>query len=142
MKMSVDIGGSTAEKELARLPNMTSGIRPIDMEEYLSRITRAQDLMRLHGVDALYIDAGTSLNYFTGVNWPPSERMAGAILPVQGAPTYIVPAFERGTFRGMMQIQGRMNCWHEHEDPYLLLASVLAELGLTQATLALDEVTP
>jgi Xaa-Pro dipeptidase len=142
MKMSVGIGGSTAEKELARLPNMTSGIRPIDVDEYLSRIARAQDLMRRHDVDGLYIDAGTSLNYFTGVNWYPSERMVGAILPAEGAPKYIVPAFERGTFCGMMQIEGRVNCWHEHEDPYLLLARVLAESGLTHATLALDEMTP
>jgi Xaa-Pro dipeptidase len=140
--MSVCIGGSTAEKELARLPNMTSGIRQIEMEEHLSRIARAQDLMRRHDVDGLYIDAGTSLNYFTGVNWHPTERMVGAILPAEGAPTYIVPAFERGTFCGMMQIEGRVNCWHEHEDPYLLLARVLAESGMTHATLALDEVTP
>jgi Xaa-Pro dipeptidase len=142
MKMSVDIGGSTTEKELAKMPNMTLGIEPIGVEEYRSRIARAQDLMRRHNVDALYIDAGTSLNYFTGVSWYPSERMAGAILPAQGALAYIVPAFERGTFHGMMQIEGRINCWHEHEDPYLLFARVLAESGLAHSTLALDEVTP
>jgi Xaa-Pro dipeptidase len=140
--MSVDIGGSTAETELARLHDMTWGIRPIGAEEHLSRIERAQDFMRRHDVDALYIDAGTNLNYFTGVNWSPSERMAGAVLPAQGAPAYIVPAFERGTFSGMMQIEGRIHCWHEHEDPYLLLARVLAESGLAHATLALDEVIP
>jgi len=142
MNMSVGIGGSTAEKELAGLRSMTSGIRPIDTEEHLARIARAQDLMRRHDVDGLYIDAGTSLSYFTGVNWYPSERMAGAILPAEGAPTFIVPAFERGTFCGMMQTEGRVNCWHEHEDPYLLLARVLAECGLTHGTLALDEMTP
>eukprot|EP01031_Cornospumella_fuschlensis_P015622 gene15622-19096_t len=73
---------------------MTAGAVPIGKEEHLERIAKAQAYMREQGIAAIYINAGSTLLYFTGARWHASERMVGAILPAQGALEYIAPAFE------------------------------------------------
>ncbi|WP_374338441.1 M24 family metallopeptidase [Leeia sp.] len=140
--MSKGIGGKTAAEALATLRNMTEGLSPVPTSEYRERLSKAQALMQQQGIAALYIDAGSNLNYFTGVVWYPSERMVGAILPAVGDLHYIVPAFEEGTFRGMMLVDGPVHCWHEHEDPYRLLHHVLEGMGVVRSRLAVDEATP
>src|SRR5579864_7968037 len=112
--MNIGIGGSTAENELAQLHDMTAGTEPIQPDEYRARIANAQRLMREQGMAALFVESNSNLLYFTGVPWRRSERMTGAIIPAHGEIEYIVPAFERGTFEGMLQIPGRMNLWQEH----------------------------
>ncbi len=119
---------------------MTAGARPVEDAEFAARIQRAQSLMREQGLAAVYLNAGTNLYYFTGTRWFPSERMVGALLPVEGAPQYIAPAFELGTLQGYLRVPGEVHCWQEHEDPYQLCASLLTELGAD--TLAIDESAP
>ncbi|HEX7908837.1 MAG TPA: Xaa-Pro peptidase family protein [Paraburkholderia sp.] len=140
--MNRGIGGSTAESELAQLHDMTAGTEPIQPDEYRARIANAQRLMREQGMAALFVESNSNLLYFTGVPWRRSERMTGAIIPAQGEIEYIVPAFERGTFEGMLQIPGRMNLWQEHEAPALLIAEVLARHGASAGVLGFDETAP
>ena len=40
--------------------------------------------MQERGLNALYLNAGTNLYYFTGTRWGASERMVGALLSAQG----------------------------------------------------------
>lgn len=47
--------------------------------------------MQQNGIDAIYLNAGTNLTYFTGMRWYASERLVGAILPAQGDVQYIAP---------------------------------------------------
>jgi Xaa-Pro dipeptidase len=140
--MSVGIGGSTAEKELAQLHDMTAGVEPIQPGEYRSRIAEAQRRMRAAGIDALFVESNSNLLYFTGVRWRRSERLTGAIIPADGDIEYIVPAFERGTFAGMLQVPGTMSYWQESEDPYRLIESALARRGLASGVLGFDESAP
>ena len=67
--MTTGVGGSTAETELAKLKSMCDGVEPIALEERQARLAKAQALMRDLGIDALYLDASTSLDYFTGLRW-------------------------------------------------------------------------
>ena len=97
--MTLGVGGCTAEQALASLDIMTDGAEPIGLAEYQARIARAQALMRQQGIAAAFINAGSNLRYFTGVQWRPSERLVGAVLPVSGALEYLAPAFEEGTVR-------------------------------------------
>lgn len=115
MGIGIGIGGKTIEEALASLSDMTAGATPIGKDEHLARIEKAQAFMRQHGIAAIYINAGSSLLYFTGTKWYPSERMVGAILPASGAVEYIAPAFEENTLQDFMLVQGAVNCWHEHE---------------------------
>ncbi|MBM70606.1 MAG: X-Pro dipeptidase [Haliea sp.] len=138
--MTQGIGGSDATQELARLQDMSAAAEPIQDAEFAARLQRAQQLMQAAGLDALYLNAGTNLLYFTGTRWSPSERMVGALIPAQGAPRYIAPAFELGTLQGFLRVPGDVHCWEEHESPYRLCAQLLADLQVK--TLGMDESAP
>jgi Xaa-Pro dipeptidase len=137
--MTIGVGGSSAEIALNKLENMTHDIKPISRVEYQSRLLKAQQIMKSEGVCALYLDAGTNLHYFTGLNWYKSERLVGAILPVEGDLEFIAPHFEEGSLQDNMLIKGNYNGWHEDECPYALFSSVLNRLGFTQGKVAIDE---
>lgn len=140
--MTIGVGGSIAAEELAKLQVMTDGTNPIGDAEYASRITKAQHLMQLEGIDAVYLNAGSNLYYFTGTRWGASERMVGAILPANGALEYIAPHFEISTLEDFMVVEGPVNGWKEHESPYEVFAAVLARLGIDTGTVGIDEATP
>jgi len=78
--MTKGVGGKSAEETLETLSDMTAGAVPIALPEFEARIAKAQTLMAAQGMDALYLHAGSSLYYFTGMRWRGSERMVGAIL--------------------------------------------------------------
>jgi len=127
---------------LATLSDMTAGAVPISDQEFQARIEKAQRLMAEQGIAALYLHAGSSLYYFTGMRWHGSERMVGAILLPSGAPLFIAPAFEKGTLEQFMRIRGEVVTWEEHESPYGLPAQILADKGVTEGIIGLDEATP
>ncbi|MDH4584549.1 aminopeptidase P family protein [Pseudomonas sp. BN415] len=128
--MTVGVGGKTPEQALASLAIMTEGMEPIGLGEYQARMAKAQGLMREQGIAAIYLNAGSNLRYFTGVKWSPSERMVGAVLPVDGQIAYIAPAFEEGTIRDFREVDGVIHTWQEHESPYRLLVEMLAGMGI------------
>ncbi len=140
--MTTGIGGATAEEALASLRDMTDDVQVIDHNEYRSRIANAQKLLREQGLDAMYLNAGTNLYYFTGTRWSASERMVGAIIPAQGPLHYLAPAFEMGTLQDFMQIEGQVSCWQEHQSPSQLFAELIRTLGIEHGTIGIDESTP
>jgi Xaa-Pro dipeptidase len=135
------IGGKTIEQALATLSDMTAGATPIGKDEHLQRVARAQAYMRDQGVGAIYVSAGTNMTYFTGTKWHPSERMVGAIVPATGAIAYIAPAFEEGTIRDFMLVDGAIHTWEEHESPYRLFVDTLVRMGVT-GRIGIDESAP
>lgn len=132
--MTIGVGGSSQEEALGRLSNMLNGVEPISLAEYTARIEKAQRRMAQLGLDAMFLSAGANLEYFTGVRWNPSERMVGAILPAKGALEYLAPAFEEGTIRDFMVVEGPINGWQEHESPYRLLLDCLRRMGIKPNT--------
>ena len=73
-----------AEPDLSALSDMTRDAAPISAAERGARIARAQALMKAHGIGAVLIEPGSSMVYFTGVDWHRSERLTAAVLPVEG----------------------------------------------------------
>lgn len=140
--MTLGVGGSGEQEQLAQLGDMTAGIEAISIAEMQERLMNACELMQVAGFDAVYLNAGTNLYYFTGTRWSPSERMVGALLTAAGELHYIAPAFERGTLEGYMTLPGEIHCWEEHESPYGLMGDVLAAKGLAEGHLGLDESAP
>tara|TARA_R110002110_G_scaffold108904_1_gene271744 strand:+ start:3434 stop:4642 length:1209 start_codon:yes stop_codon:yes gene_type:complete len=138
--MTQGIGGSDAATELARLQDMTTGATPINDAEFAARLAQAQGLMRAEGLDAIYLNAGTNLYYFTGTRWSASERLVGALVPANGDPVYLAPAFELGTLQGFLRVPGEVHCWEEHESPYRLCARLLADFGARE--IGVDESAP
>ncbi|MGZ8295420.1 MAG: M24 family metallopeptidase [Telluria sp.] len=143
----MSIGGKTVEQALGALQDMSGGAVPVALAEYQQRIATAQARMAEQGVKAIWLNAGTNLAYFTGTKWHPSERMVGAILPASGALEYIAPAFEECTLQGFMLVEGRVNCWDEHESPFQLFPAVLGRMGIAPceaapARIGIDESAP
>ena len=120
----MSIGGTSRQAALDALQNMTGNAKPIGVDEHLARIRRAQGFMQAQGIDALYLNAGSNLTYFSGTRWSPSERMVGAVLPAAGELAYIAPAFEENTIRKFMVVPGEVHCWDEHEKPEIGRAHV------------------
>ena len=139
--MAIGIGGSTAELELAKLSDMTAGVADITLQEFYTRIETAQTIMQQQGIQAVYLNAGTNLYYFTGMRWNVGERMVGAILPAQGALQFIAPAFEQDTINEFMVVPGTLHCWHEHESPAQLCAQIFQQLNIVSGQIAIDEST-
>ncbi|ODS14703.1 MULTISPECIES: M24 family metallopeptidase [Pseudoalteromonas] len=138
--MTKGIGTQTKEQALASLSNMTRDLIPIQADEHLARIARAQEYMQANNIDAIYLNAGTNLTYFTGMRWYASERMVGAILPAKGEVQYIAPDFEIGSLNGFKVIEGPIRGWLEHESPYALFVKVLTEMGIAESgTVGIDE---
>ncbi|RPY71403.1 X-Pro dipeptidase [Pseudomonas aeruginosa] len=136
--MTVGVGGSTPAQALERLRNMMDGAQPIGLASYRARIAAAQAWMGEHGIAAAYLHAGSNLRYFSGVQWHPSERLVGALLPAEGTLEYLAPAFEEGTVRDFQVVDGAIHTWEEHQDPYRLLLDRLEALGVGErSTVAL-----
>ncbi|MEC9260334.1 MAG: Xaa-Pro peptidase family protein, partial [Pseudomonadota bacterium] len=140
--MQKGIGGASKASALATLTDMTKDTRPVDKAEYTSRIDKAQRYMREHQIAAIYLNAGTNLSYFTGMDWYASERLVGAILPASGEVVYIAPLFEIDSLSERQVIAGDIVGWQEHESPYALVAEVLKQVGLSGGDiLGVDEAT-
>ncbi len=115
-------------------------IRPITAEERLQRQEQARKLMRENKIDALLLEGGTSLRYFTGVHWGRSERLFAMILPQKGEPVFIAPKFEEG--RAKEQVgTAKLYTWEEDQSPYALIEKILKERGLLSGNLGIEEST-
>ncbi len=132
-------GSEPAPASIAALQPLTDGVSPIGLDERRARLARAQKLMAEHGLEALVLGPGSSLEYFTGAEWGVSERFFGAVVTRTGDPAWVVPAFERA--RGLEQIRlgGDLRAWEEHESPYALLAGILKDRGALSGQVGLDE---
>jgi Xaa-Pro aminopeptidase len=116
-------------------------VKPITSEEYQARIARAQQLLAGQGpqMDAIFVAPGTSLFYFTGVRWWPSERLLGLLIPQKGEPLVVCPAFEEARFREQLRIPAEIRVWQEDESPTRLAASALADRGLRTGRVGVEE---
>ncbi|WP_298390979.1 Xaa-Pro peptidase family protein [Hydrotalea sp.] len=127
------------DPDWSSLHNMTGDVKPITVAERQQRITKAQQLMRSNQIQALILDAGTSLNYFTGIRWWPSERTMVAIIPVKGKVTYVSPAFEADRLNELLVIGKGVHVWQEDESPYEKIVKVLHQNGITGGNIGIEE---
>jgi Xaa-Pro dipeptidase len=124
---------------LSELTSITQNIIPISNEERESRIDKARMLMIEKKMNAIFLESGTSLYYYTGVRWGRSERMFGVVIPARGKIAYIVPKFEHEKAQEVIQIGDDIRTWEEHENPYRLAAQFLKERGITGGSVGIEE---
>ena len=130
---------ASAASASSGLKKITGGAQPITVSERKARVARAQRLMQQAGIDALLLEAGSALVYFTGVRWWRSERFTGAIIPAEGDMTIVTPYFEEPSVRESMSFGDDVRTWHGHENPFALVAGVLAERGMKSGKIAVEE---
>jgi Xaa-Pro dipeptidase len=138
--MTLGVGGSTMDQQLAGLSPRPGRPPAIAAAEYEARLERARGLAAALGADALLVGAGASLRYFTGVPWGATERLVALLLPRKGRPIMICPAFELGSLQADLKIEADIRLWQEHDSPAALTAQALAEIGAD--VLALDPAAP
>lgn len=121
------------------LKSMTSEVVPISVDERKARIEKAQRLMSENKIDAIYLDGGTSMEYFTGIRWGNSERMMSAIIPAKGDVKYVSPHFEEARVRELMTIGTDVRVWEEHESPYKVVTQIFSDLGIRAGKIGMEE---
>ena len=114
---------------------------PISNEERKGRIAKAQELLQKNKIVALILDAGTSLNYFTGLSWYPSERSMLAIIPAKGELTYICPYFEEDRLLELIKVGKQVRTWHEDENPFQLCIKTIQDFGFQSGQIGIEEQT-
>ena len=118
---------------------MTDGIVPITDEQRLRRIEKARRLMVENDIQAIYMESGTSMFYFTGVRWGNSERMFALIIPVKGEVAWVCPAFELDRAHEKISSEADIRTWEEHESPYKRVAEILKDRGISSGKIGFEE---
>jgi Xaa-Pro dipeptidase len=107
-------------------------------EDYLMRQAKAKEWMVRKGVDALFVEGGNNLSYFTGTSWWSSERVFGFFLSPHADMVWICPAFEKKRAEEVVQFGNDIRVWHEHESPYALFSGYLQGIGRPKGKIAID----
>ncbi|MGH8495306.1 MAG: M24 family metallopeptidase [Gammaproteobacteria bacterium] len=102
-------------------------VEPISVSERQARVHKAQSLMRDAGVVALVLEPGSSMLYFTGIDWRRSERLTAVLIPNEGEIGVVTPHFEEPSVRERMSFGDDVRTWHEHENPFRRVAEILED---------------
>jgi Xaa-Pro dipeptidase len=129
---------------LAALQSRAAEAKPIAADERRQRLERARQLMQQNKLDAIFLFGGTSLVYFTGIDWWNSERLLALVLPQKGPPFLVCPAFEEGRAReqiakGPFDRDVDVLTWQEDESPYERVAQGLRARGIAAGNLGIEE---
>lgn len=127
------------DNPIARLKPMTDGIVPISDAERLARMEKARRLMVQNGLDAVVIEAGSSMFYYTGVTWGLSERTFAMVLPARGEIVWVCAKFEEDRALELIRFGKDVRTWEEDESPYQLFADVFREKGISAGRIGFDE---
>jgi Xaa-Pro dipeptidase len=121
------------------LKPLPGAVAPISDQERLARIEKARKLMVENGIGGMFLEHGSSLFYYTGVQWGLSERPFGAVIPARGELAWISPGFEEQRARELIKFSNDVRVWQEDESPYRLIAQILRDRGVATGKVAMDE---
>lgn len=119
--------------------NLAVNSKPIGREERAARLAKVQRLMQEAGIGALLVEPGSSLVYFTGIQWWRSERLTAALIPAEGEVMVVTPFFEAPSIRESLAIPADVRTWNEHENPLAVVAGWLREKTLANKMVAMEE---
>jgi len=131
---------ASAHFDAGTVKTMRDRIKPIGSDELLARQEQARRLMKENAIDAIFVEGGTSLAYFTGLHWWLSERLFAMVLPQRGEPFFVCPKFEEGRAREKLG-DVKIYAWEEHEKPIDRIRQGMQDRGLLGAKLGIEEST-
>ena len=123
------------------LKPITGASKPITPQERLARIAKLQRLMVDAKVGALIVESGSTLDYFTGVQWRRSERTTAAVIPARGEVVLVTPFFEEPSVRETLAVPGEVRPWNEHESPFERIVGALKDRGVASGDIAFEDTT-
>ena len=114
-------------------------VAAITDDERKARIEKARRLMAENKIDAIFLEGGTSMFYFTGVRWGNSERTFGVVIPQKGELAWVTPAFEEARARELIKFSNDVRIWQEDESPYAVIAKILKDRGAGTGKIGMEE---
>jgi len=114
-------------------------LEPVSAEERKARVRKAQSLLRKAGLGALLLEPGSSMLYFTGIDWWRSERLTAVVIPAEGEIGVVTPRFEEPSVRESMAFGADVRTWNEDENPLKLVNGILSDRGATGQPLAVED---
>lgn len=148
-RLSAGVAGAALVGEMetaAQSPEAFKQLRPlgnkppaITDDERRARIEKAQRLMIENKIDAIYLESGSSLFYYTGVRWGNSERMFAAVIPARGEIAWITPKFEEERARELIRFGKDIRAWEEDESPYKVVAGIFKDRGIRTGRIGMEE---
>jgi len=130
---------NAAPPSIAALKPMTGDVRPITDDERAARVENARKLMVDNKIDAIYLEGGSSMFYFTGVRWGLSERPFVAVIPARGDIGWVCPGFEEERARELVKDAKDVRVWQEDESPYRQIAAILKDRGVGSGRVGVEE---
>jgi Xaa-Pro dipeptidase len=112
---------------------------PIDDDERHARLDKARRLMSDHGLGAVILEPGTSLQYFVNVSWSTSERPFLLVIPAKGDLAYVAPGFEEARAREITRFSDDVRVWQEDEDWGAIVSGILRDRGVATGTIGIEE---
>jgi Xaa-Pro dipeptidase len=137
-RAAADEPATVRAPDVTGLQSLTIGAQPISAPEREARIAKVQGLLAERKVGALLVEAGSSLEYFTGISWWRSERTTAAVIPARGPVIVVTPAFEEPSIRETLQVGGEVWPWNEADSPFALLADALRKSGVPRGQVAVE----
>lgn len=136
--------GSELPPSILALTSMKDQATPISVDERRARLEKARRLMTENRIDALMLTGGTSMVYFTGMQWGLSERMTAVIIPARGNAFIVTPRFEEERTleqarTGPLGADTQVMTWEEDESPSTLVAQGLRTAGISGGSLGVEE---
>ncbi len=120
------------------LQSITGDAVPISTDERLARIAKAQLLMQENGIDAILLEPGSAMLYFTGISWWRSERLTAVVIPREGDIGVVTPFFEEPSVRESMTFGDDVRAWNEHDSPFQRVVGILADRGINNGRIGLE----
>lgn len=125
-EFGVPLDPRTVPKTNIEIRTSYPSIPPLGKDVFERRLEQARKHTKDAGATVLVATSGsTNFNYLVGSDFGRSERLVALVLPVNGEPVLISPAFEAERVRRGARI-GSVRGWEEHASPYALVRDALA----------------
>ena len=116
------------------LKPMTAGVEPITLDERRGRIEKARRLMQDQKIDAVFMERGSSMFYFTGTR---AAQITGLVIPAKGDLAWLVPASQ--SLPDDIKIGGSVASYPDAGTPIAAIREALKDRGITSGRIALEE---
>ena len=112
----------------------------MEIDIYLDRIRRIQEMLYQRGIAAQFVTAGSNFAYLLGVRPLGLERLILLSIPSLGTPRLIVPKLSESEFAAFA-LYFQISPWADGEDPLLLVRDEIKRLP-KDLPLAMDHGVP
>ncbi len=110
------------------MPPTAASDSAVATDVYVDRLQRAQGEMARQEIDLLVVGPSSDLLYLIGYAGHLSERMSVLVLPREGTPHFVGPAFEAPLLHAQRDLL-EIVTWEETENPAVKVADVAGPAG-------------